>query len=135
MKNLTQVTINLIKAREALEAAKQAEAVAQAELKEAYAQKGITFNVVDGLKVALERKARKNYDTEALFGMVSAEVFEAVTKTAIDGTLLKSAVKMGLVTNEVANAVTQATEYESVRVTDVATGKAETATDSDSVAV
>jgi deoxyribodipyrimidine photolyase len=142
MKNLTQVTINLIKAREALEAAKQAEANAVAELKEAYAQKGIKFNVVDGQKVAVERKARKSYDADTLLAMVSEEVFAMVTKTNIDATLFKSAVKMGVIKAEVEKAVVKATEYDSVRVTDIAdydsvrvTDIDDETTDSESVAV
>jgi len=142
MKNLTQVTINLIKAREALEAAKQAEANAVAELKEAYAQKGIKFNVVDGQKVAVERKARKSYDADTLLAMVSEEVFAMVTKTNIDATLFKSAVKMGVIKAEVEKAVVKATEYDSVRVTDIAdydsvrvTDIADETTDSESIAV
>ena len=127
--NLTQVTINLIKAREALAEAEKAEAQAVAELKAAYAEAGITFNVVDGQKVTVERKGRTTYNAETLIDMVSAVAFKKVTKAVVDSKKFKSACEMGVIKPEVAEAVTTVTEYESVRVTDLAKDKADKATD------
>lgn len=123
--NLTQVTLNVIKAREALAEAEKAEAQAVAELKAAYAEAGIEFNVVDGQKVTVERKSRTSYDADALHSMVSLHTFKKVTKAVIDSKLFKSACDMGVIKPEVEEAVVSKTHYESVRVTDVAKDKAD----------
>jgi hypothetical protein len=120
--NLTQNTINLIKAREALEEAKKAEAQAVAELKLAFAQAGITYNVVDGVKVTVTRKSRPTYNAEALLNMVSAQAFKKVTKAVIDTKKFKSACEVGVIKPEVAEAITDVTEYDEVRITELAKG-------------
>jgi hypothetical protein len=120
--NLTQSTINFIKAREALEEAKQAEAQAVAELKMAFAQEGIAYNVVNGVKVSVTRKSRPTYSAEALLNMVSAQAFKKVTKAVIDAKKFKSACEVGVIKPEVAEAITSTTEYDEVRVTEITKG-------------
>ena len=123
--NTTQATINYLEARKALEVAEKAKAQAEAILKEVLAKNGAEFSVVEGVKVAVVKGERPNYDAEALRGLVSTEVYEVVTKTAVDGSKMKSAIKVGMVTPEVAEAVTTVTYYEQVRVVELADAKAD----------
>ena len=133
MKNITQVTLNYLNARQALEDAEKAKAQAEAELKQAYAIAGIEFNIADGQKVALVRGERPKYDIATLASLVSPAVLKKVTKTEVDGTKFKAGIEIGIITPEVAEAVTTATVYSQVRVTDLA--KSEEASDSPAVRV
>lgn len=133
MKNITQVTLNYLTARQALEDAEKAKAQAEAELKQAYAIAGIEFNIADGQKVALVRGERPKYDIATLASLVSPAVLKKVTKTEVDGKKFKAGIEIGIITPEVAEAVTTATVYSQVRVTDLA--KSEEASDSPAVRV
>lgn len=124
--NTTQAASAFIAAKEALELAEKAKAQAEAIMKEAYAKAGITFEIVDGVKVAIEEKGRANYDAEALAELVSKPLFKLVTKQVIDGKKFKEAISLGKIESDVADAVTTTTEYTSIRVTPVsADAKAE----------
>lgn len=118
--NLTQITLNYLNARQQVEQAEKAKAQAEAELKQAYAMAGIEFNIADGLKVALVNGERPKYDIETLTNLVSPAVLKKVTKTEIDGKKFKAGIEMGLIKPEVAEAVTTITNYQQVRVTDIA---------------
>lgn len=133
MKNITQVTLNYLTARQALEDAEKAKAQAEAELKQAYAIAGIEFNIADGQKVALVRGERPKYDIATLASLVSPAVLKKVTKTEVDGKKFKAGIEIGIITPEVAEAVTTSTVYSQVRVTDLA--KSEEASDSPAVRV
>ena len=118
--NLTQATLNYIAAKAAAEAADKAKKVAESELKAAFAEAGIDYNVVDGQKVAINRKGRRSVNAEALANMVSKALFNKVVKPAVDTKKFDAAVTTGQIKPEVADAVTKVTEYDEIRVTDLA---------------
>lgn len=117
--NTTQATINYLEARKALEVAEKAKAQAEAILKEVLAKNGAEFSVVEGVKVAIVKGERPNYDAEALRDLVSPNLFRNVTKAAVDTKKFRAAVELGKITDEVAEAITTVTHYEQVRVTEL----------------
>jgi len=123
--NTTQATINYLEARKALEIAEQAKAQAEAILKEVLAKTGTDFSVVDGVKVAVVKGERPNYDAEALRDLVSPNLFRTVTKAAVDTKKFRAAVEIGKITSEVADAITTVTHYEQIRVTEGKAGAGE----------
>ena len=123
--NSKTATKAYLEARKAFEQAEAIKKQAEAEMKKALAEAGMDFAIVDGVKVTIVQGERPNYDAEALRGLVSEEVFETVTKTAVDGSKMKSAIKVGMVTAEVAEAITTVTYYDQVRVTEVAKAEAD----------
>lgn len=123
--NSKTATKAYLEARKAYEKAEAIKKQAEAEMKKALAEAGMDFAIVDGVKVTIVQGERPNYDTEALRALVDEATFEAVTKTAVDGSKMKSAIKVGMVTSEVAEAVTTVTYYDQVRVTEVAQAGAE----------
>lgn len=129
--NITQITLNYLNARQALDEAEKAKAQAEAELKQAYALAGLEFNVVDGQKVALVNGERPKYDIETLTNLVSPAILKKVTKTEVDGKKFKAGIEVGLIKPEVAEAVTTVTNYQQVRVTDLA--KSEEASDAEKI--
>lgn len=118
--NPTETAKAYLAAREALALAEQAKAEAEALLKEMFAQTGTEAAVVDGVKIALVRGERPNYDADALRDLVSPALFKTVTKATVDGKKFKAAVELGKVKADVAEAVTKNTPYEQVRVTEIA---------------
>jgi hypothetical protein len=123
--NTKTATKAYLEARKALELAEAIKKQAEAEMKKALATDGLDFAIVDGIKVTIVQGERPNYNAEALRGLVSDEVFETVTKVAVDGSKVKSAIKVGMITSEVAEAITEVTYYEQVRVTELADAKAD----------
>lgn len=123
-KNLTEVTKTYIVARETAEAAEQAKKRAEVNLKEAFARAGIDANVVDGIKVAVNRKGRRTVDVGRLIDLVSRPLFKQVTKPTVDMKQFDAAVALGRITPEVAEAVTSSTEYDEVRLTVLAADEA-----------
>ena len=123
--NSKTATKAYLEARKAYEQAEAIKKQAEAEMKKALATEGVDFSIVDGVKVTIVQGERPNYDAEVLRGLVSDEVFETVTKTAVDGSKMKSAIKVGMVTPEVAEAVTTVTYYEQVRVVELTDAKAD----------
>ena len=124
--NSIQAATEFIQAKEALELAEKAKAQAEAVLKESYAKSGISFEIVDGMKVAIEEKARPNYDADKLAILVSKPVFKMVSKMQIDSKKFKEAISLGKIKADVADAITSITAYTSVRITAVsADAKAE----------
>ena len=117
--NTTQATLNYLEARKALEVAEKAKAQAEAILKQVLATNGVDFSVVDGTKVAVVKGERPNYDAEALRDLVSPSVFRMVTKATVDAKKFRSAIELGKVKSDVAEAVTSVTHYEQVRVTEL----------------
>jgi len=123
--NMTQITKDFLAAREAVAAAEAAKKRAEAALKEALARAGVNYAVADGQKVTVTSKGRSNYDTDALFAMVSANLFDKVTKPTVDAKKFRAAVELGEITPEVADAVTSVTAYDEVRVTVLAESAAD----------
>lgn len=124
--NSKTATKAYLEARKAFEQAELIKKQAEAEMKKALAEAGVEFAIVDGVKVTVVQGERPNYDAEALRALVDEATFETVTKTAVDGSKMKSAIKVGMVTAEVAEAITTVTYYDQVRVTEVAKAVAET---------
>ena len=116
--NLTQITLNYLNAKQALENAEKAKAQAEAELKLAYAEKGLNFNVVDGQKVLVVNGERPKYNLKALTELVSPVVLKQVTKLEVDGKKFKSAVELGVIPSDVAESITNVTKYDQVRDTE-----------------
>lgn len=109
----------LLAKREALELAKAELEIAEQAFKQDLARSGASFVVVDGVKVAVVKGERPNYSVEVLKELVSEKIFKTVTKPAVDGKKFKSAVEVGLIKSDVAQAVTTVTPYEQIRVTEL----------------
>jgi hypothetical protein len=118
----------LLAKREALELAKAELEVAEQAFKQDLARSGASFIVVDGVKVAVVKGERPNYSVEVLKELVSDKVFKTVTKPAVDGKKFKSAVEVGLIKADVAEAVTTVTPYEQIRVTELKGASSESVT-------
>lgn len=114
--------------REALEIAQQELAQAEASFKLELAKEGVDYAVVDGIKVAVVKGERPSYSVEMLKDLVSDKVFKTVTKFAVDGKKFKSAVEVGVIKADVAQAVTTITAYEQIRVTELKGAKSESTT-------
>ena len=114
--------------REALEIAQQELAQAEASFKLELAKEGVDYAVVDGIKVAVVKGERPSYSVEMLKDLVSDKVFKTVTKFAVDGKKFKSAVDVGVIKADVAEAVTTITAYEQIRVTELKGAKTESNT-------
>jgi len=120
MKNrITQITKDYLVAREAVAVAEKALANAETILKQSFAQNGVDFNIVEGKKVLLVKSQRPTYNLETLKGLVSGAILKKVTKTVIDGTKFKALVAVGDIKQDVAEAVTDITDVEALRVYDV----------------
>jgi len=109
----------IVAAKQAKEEAEKAYRQAEAELREAYGSAGISFTVVDGDKVNLVETSRNTYDTDALQKLVSPKIFKQVTVAKIDADLLKSAVKMHVIKQDIVDSVTETKLVMSVRITAV----------------
>lgn len=117
--------------REALEIAQQELAQAEASFKLELAKEGVDYAVVDGIKVAVVKGERPSYSVEMLKDLVSDKVFKTVTKFAVDGKKFKSAVEVGVIKADVAEAVTTITAYEQIRVTELKGAKSESNTNAE----
>lgn len=120
---ITNTAKQVLEMREALATAEQNLAKAEASFKLELAKQGVDYAVVDGVKVAVVKGERPNYSVEALKDLVSDKIFKTVTKPTIDGKKFKSAVSVGLIKADVADAVTTITAYEQIRVTEFKTAK------------
>ena len=122
---ITNTAKQVLEMREALATAEQNIAKAEASFKLELAKQGVDFAVVDGVKVAVVKGERPSYSVEALKDLVSDKVFKTVTKFAVDGKKFKSAVEVGVIKADVADAVTTITAYEQIRVTELKGAKSE----------
>ena len=109
-----------VAALEALSSAEKAVAVAKELLTEAVAEAGVNEVTIDGKKVALITAVRRNFLVEKLKGLVNANTFEAVTKTAVEPKAFDKAMKAGDISAEVQEAVINPTLYTRIVVTDIA---------------
>ncbi|MFZ9715837.1 MAG: hypothetical protein ACO3CH_00070 [Ilumatobacteraceae bacterium] len=109
----------IVAAKQLKEEAEKAYRQAEAQLREAYGIAGISFTVVDGEKVNLIETSRNSYDTDALQKLVSPKIFKQVTVAKIDSDLLKSALKLGVIKQDVVDTVTETKLVMSVRITAV----------------
>ena len=122
---ITNTAKQVLEMREALAAAEQNLAQAEASFKLELAKQGVDFAVVDGVKIAVVKGERPTYSVEALKDLVSDKVFKTVTKATIDGKKFKSAVEVGVIKADVADAVITITAYEQIRVTELKGAKSE----------
>ena len=117
--------------REALAIAEQELAQAEASFKLELAKEGVDYAVVDGIKVAVVKGERPSYSVEMLKDLGSDKVFKTVTKFAVDGKKFKSAVEVGVIKADIAQAVTTITAYEQIRVTELKGAKSESNTNAE----
>lgn len=110
MTNVRKVAQAFIEADEAYKRAEKALAEAKANVKTAFAQAGITTEIVDDKKVSIIERPVPKFDTEKLASLVSARIYKQVTKPTIDKDKFQSAVTLGLITPEVLSAVDQSTK-------------------------
>jgi hypothetical protein len=66
--------------------------------------------------IELTVPARRSFDAAVLKDLVSAAVFNKVTKPTVDTQLMDAAIKMGTIKPEIADQVTKKTEYKQLRV-------------------
>jgi hypothetical protein len=125
--NTITATKLYIEARKAVEIAEAIKARAEAEMKQALAKAGVEFAIVEGVKVSVVQGERPSYNAETLRNLVDEATFATLTKVAVDGSKMKSAIKVGMVSAEVAEAVTSITAYEQVRVVEITNASAEVA--------
>lgn len=109
----------IVLAKNAKAEAEKAYRQAEVELREAFEKAGVTFTVVDGAKVNLIESIRSTFDTEKLAQLVSPKIFKQVTVAKIDSDLFKSAVKIGVIKQDIADSVTEVKPVMSVKVTEV----------------
>jgi hypothetical protein len=119
-KQLSAVVQEYVRAVQAQADAEQAVAVAKEILTSVFATEGISVAEHDGKRVSLIEAVRRNFDVETLRGLVSAKVFEAVTKTAVEPKAFDKARKAGDITNEAETACVRPTPYVRIVVADVA---------------
>ena len=117
--NTLQAGQMFLEAERALEVAKQAKAQAEEILKEALAKNGTETVIVGNEKVMLITANRRSYNLKTLTDMVSSATLKKVTKTEIDGKKFLSAVELGIIKADVAEAVTKSTPYTQFRVYDL----------------
>lgn len=118
--NLTQATKLYLQAKAELEVAEKAKKTAEVAMKQAFAQTGINYNVVNGKKVTVTSKARRSVDADKLGELVNPTIFEKVTKVVVDMKHFDAAITAGVLKQDVADIATKVTEYDEVRVTDLA---------------
>jgi hypothetical protein len=117
--SLDQAVRDYLVAKEAAAVAEAAKKAAEASLKLAYAAQGIDTSIVDGVKVKLVASSRSSYDAEALQALIAPSLYKKVTKPSVDAESLKSAIGLGLIQADVADAITKTTEFVSFRTTPV----------------
>lgn len=117
--NTLQAGQMFLEAERALEVAKQAKAQAEEILKEALAKNGTETVIVGNEKVMLITANRRSYNLKTLTDMVSSATLKKVTKTEIDGKKFQSAVELGIIKSDIAEAVTKSTPYTQFRVYDL----------------
>jgi hypothetical protein len=116
---LQAVVQNYLALKQAEAEATKAKKAAEAELRKELAQAGIDNYTVDGVLVKVVEATRVSYDAETLSQMVKPAVLKKVTKIVVDNDLMESAVRMGLIDEQVAATATTVTPYSQVRVTPV----------------
>ena len=114
-----KVAIQYLAAKQAVEMADKAMATAKKLLEETYAEMGVTDVTIEGVKVAIVEATRRNFDAEALKGLIVATTFEAVTKTAVEPKAFDKAVKAGTIAPEVEAQVVTGTAYTRITTLEV----------------
>jgi len=117
-KQLSAVVRQYVSALEAQASAERAVAVAKELLTEAFAEAGVSVAEAHGKKVSMIEAVRRNFSVETLKGLVSASVFEAVTKTAVEPKAFDKALKAGEITADIEEAVVNPTPYTRIVVSD-----------------
>jgi hypothetical protein len=114
-----KIAVQYMNAKKAVEMAEKAMATAKQMLEDAYAEQGITEVTVDGVKVSVVEATRRNFNAEALRGLIVATTFDAVTKTTVEPKAFDKAVKAGTIAPEVEAQVMTGTTYTRITTTEV----------------
>lgn len=85
-------------------------------LKEFMFSTGLKSIEIDKHVIELQVNSRRSFDAIALKDMVSAAVFNKITKPTVDTALIDAAVKMGTIKTDVVDEITKKTEYKQLRV-------------------
>lgn len=117
-KQLSAVVRQYLSAIEAQASAERAVAVAKELLTEAYAERGVSVAEHEGKRVTMVEAIRRNFSVDALRSLVSASVFEAVTKTAVEPKAFDKARKAGDISEEAETACVTPTPYVRIVVAD-----------------
>jgi len=107
---------NWLKLKDELESAERHFKVLDEILKDMMHESGITTVTLDEVTIELSTPARRSFDAQMLKDLVSASVFNKVTKPTVDTQLMDAAIKMGAIKPEVVDKVTKKTEYKQIRV-------------------
>lgn len=120
---LQQVAEQFLAAREALAQAEAVKKEADRLMREAFEKADTESVIVNGEEVRLVPMPGDRYDAETLRGLVSPAVFKKVTAVAVDNKKLKSAVEVGMVTQEVADTANIGKPFTQIRVYDAKDAK------------
>lgn len=116
---LEQTVQNYLVLKQQEAEATKAKKAAEAELRQELAKAGIDNYTTNGVIVKIVEATRVSFDAETLSQMVKPIVLKKVTKMVVDNDLMESAIKMGLIDQQVADTVATVTPYSQVRVTPV----------------
>lgn len=119
--NASDVASIYLASKRARELAEKAEAEAKALVEREFALAGVVSVEVNGMKVSLVEAFRRSFDVEALRGLVSDSVFDAITKVAVEPKAWDKARKAGSIADIVENEVVSGTAYVRLQVQEIAT--------------
>lgn len=121
-KNVARIAQEFLEVREQLAELERVKSQIEAELKEYFASSGADSYVSGTTRISLVEGERPKYDAHTLQRIVSPALFKKLIKNEVDGKKFKSALELGLITEETAEAVTTITPYSQLRVTDLNKG-------------
>lgn len=124
--DISSIAENYLLARQELEAIEKRKSELEEALKSAFMANDYDTFIVAGKRIALVQGERPKYDAALLAELVSPATLKKVTKLEIDGKKFKAGIEVGLISGDVADAVTTTTPYTQLRVT-VAAGNDEVA--------
>jgi len=92
---------------------------AKDELQRAFASEDTNNATVDGQKVSAIDAIRRNFHTDILEGLVTADIFREVTKIAVEPKAFDKALKNGLIDSGIEEQVMTPTPYTRIVVAEV----------------
>lgn len=114
---LTTAVRAVVEARRVSVAAERARKAAEAAFMAAAAAEGIeTVDLPEGLRVAIEHRPRRSFDTETVREYVGLNVLREVLREVVDAKAFDAAVLSGLIAPEVADKATTTAYSTQVRV-------------------
>jgi len=121
--NIAKVAQEWLRVRDTLAELEQLKSQLEADIKEVFASKGTDTYIINGEKIALVSGERAKYDADLLKDLISPATFKKVTKTEVDGKKFKASLEIGLIGQDIADAITTLTPYTQLRVTQLAKGE------------